>query len=267
MTTLGLIGLSLGVSIGFMTLVWVLSLIVRNASIVDVFWGIGFIAIGIIVFLLSAGDGLLSILVLVLVVVWGLRLAIHIGVRNWGKGEDWRYRKWRDEAGSAFWWRSYFKVFLLQGATMALVALPVTLSISGADRPGLRALQIAGVALWAVGFAFEAIGDEQLRRFKRNPTNAGNVMDRGLWHYTRHPNYFGESLIWWGFFLIAAPTQFGPWSVVSPALMTFLLVRVSGARMLESGLKSRKPAYAEYIRRTSAFIPWPPRRPKTESPS
>lgn len=260
MGPLELVGLSLGIAIGFMTIIWILSLIVRNASIVDIFWGLGFIAVACAVFAVARGTSTRSLLMLVLVLAWGLRLALHVGIRNAGRGEDWRYRKWRDEAGRAFWWRSYFKVFLLQGTILAVVALPLTLGISAAGPTRIGGLGIAGLGVWAIGFLFETIGDAQLSRFKRDPANAGKVMDRGLWRTTRHPNYFGESLVWWGLFLVAAATPLGVWSVFGPALITFLLVRVSGVRMLEAGMKARKPEYAEYIRRTSAFIPWPRRR-------
>ncbi|MBU0596471.1 DUF1295 domain-containing protein [Candidatus Bipolaricaulota bacterium] len=260
MGALELIGLTLGIAIGFMTVIWIFSLILRNASIVDIFWGPGFITLACAVFAVARGSSARSLLMLVLVLAWGVRLALHVGIRNAGRGEDWRYRKWRDEAGPAFWWRSYFKVFLLQGTILAVVALPLTLGISAVGPARIGGLGIAGLGVWLLGFAFETIGDAQLSRFKRDPANAGKVMDRGLWRYTRHPNYFGESLVWWGIFLIAAATPLGAWSVFGPVLITFLLVRVSGVRMLEAGLKERKPEYADYIRRTSAFIPWPPRR-------
>jgi len=260
MSDLQVLGCSLGAALAFMTAVWILSLLVRNASIVDTFWGIGFNALAWATYVLTGQAALRGALMLGLVALWGARLAIHVGLRNWGRGEDWRYRKWRDEAGRSFWWRSYFKVFLLQGVVMTIVALPLTLGISAAGSFSLGPLEYAGLSIWWIGFAFETIGDAQLRRFKRDPENAGEVMDRGLWRYTRHPNYFGESLVWWGFFLIAASTPLGAWTVFGPALITFLLVRVSGVRMLEAGMKDRKPAYADYIRRTSAFIPWPPRR-------
>ena len=259
MGTLELVGTTWAAAIAFMTVIWIVSLLLKNAGIVDIFWGLGFIIVSCMAFVIGRADTARSVILLGAVSLWGLRLATHIGVRNWGKEEDWRYGKWREEARGQFWWRSYFKVFLLQGATMAIVALPPVLGITG-ELPGkLVALDVAGLCVWLFGFGFEAIGDEQLRRFRKDSSNVGKVMDSGLWRYTRHPNYFGESLIWWGFFLTAVSTPNGVWSVASPVLMTFLLVRVSGVRMLESGMKKRKPEYDEYVRRTSGFIPWPPR--------
>lgn len=180
MGSLALIGLSVGVAIGFMTIVWIVSLILRNASIVDIFWGLGFITLASVVFAMANSSGFRPLLLLGLVVVWGVRLATYVAVRNAGHGEDRRYRKWRDDAGGAFWWRSYFRVFLLQGTIMAIVALPLTLGIPDALTARISRLEIAGLCVWPLGFAFETIGDAQLRRFKRDLANAGKVMDRGL---------------------------------------------------------------------------------------
>ncbi len=248
------------VAFAFVTAVWLVSLLLRNSSIIDIFWGLGFVAIAW--GLASIGPRPLPArawLLAAMVTAWGLRLSLHILARNWGKGEDFRYRKWRDDAGAAWWWRSYAKVFLLQGAIMWLVAAPVVAVMSSRSQPPLGWIDVAAVAIWAVGFLFEAIGDWQLVRFKADPANTGRLMTRGLWRYTRHPNYFGDSMVWWGHFLVVAAAG-AWWTVFSPMLMTFLLVRVSGVSLLESTLRDTKPGYREYMQSTSAFFPRPPRR-------
>ena len=259
MGTLGMIGWMVVAALGYMTAVWGISLVVRNASIVDSFWGPGFIVLAVAAPWVADAWTWRSVLVLALVTVWGLRLAMHVTVRNWGKGEDWRYRQWREEAPDRFWWTSYFRVFVLQGILMVVVAAPI-LATAASSRAGWTGLDVAGAFLWLFGLSYEAIADLQLMRFKRDPTNKGRVFDQGLWRTSRHPNYFGESMVWWGLFLVALSVPEGIWSIIGPVAITFLLLRVSGVRMLERGLKHRKPAYAEYIRRTSPFIPWPPRR-------
>jgi steroid 5-alpha reductase family enzyme len=189
-----------------------------------------------------------------------LRLSLHILIRNWGRGEDFRYRKWRQEAGTAWWWQSLWRVFFLQGVLLWIISFPLL----AAQRRSLPAhptiFDLLGVAFWLVGFFFEAVGDYQLSRFRAKAENRGKVLDRGVWRYTRHPNYFGDAAQWWGYYLIAVAAG-GLWSVFSPILMTFLLVRVSGAALLEKTLATR-PGYREYVERTSAFIPWLPRRKK-----
>ncbi len=248
------------VILGAMTILWLLSLRLRDSGIVDVFWGIGFVIVVWGVFFLSS-DGVTprKVLISSLVSVWGLRLAIHILIRNWGKSEDFRYAAWRAEAGKSWWWRSYFKVFLLQGVILLIVAAPLLAAQVHAIRASLIWLDGLAVALWLTGFVFEAGGDWQLMRFKANPANRGKVLQSGFWHYTRHPNYFGDALQWWAFYLIALSGG-GWWTIFSPLLMTYLLVRVSGVDMLEKSLQDAKPAYREYIERTSPFFPWFPKR-------
>lgn len=260
METLALVGWMLAVSLGYMTLVWVLSLVLRNASIVDSFWGPGFAVLGAVAPLLAGARTWRDLLILALVAVWAARLAAHITVRNWGKGEDWRYRKWREEAGSGFRWTSYFRVFVLQGFLLVVVAAPILVVAASRGPVRVTWLDIAGTVVWLAGLLFEAIADLQLARFKHDAANRGRVMDRGLWRTSRHPNYFGETVVWWGIFLIALATPNGTWAAIGPAAITFLLVRVSGVRMLEKGLLERKPDYADYVRRTSAFVPRMPRR-------
>jgi len=251
------------VTLVFVTAIWVLSLVLRDSSIVDIFWGLGFIAITWT--LVAAGAGGLTPrawLMAALVTVWGLRLSLHILSRNWGRGEDFRYRAWREQAGHAWWWRSYFKVFLLQGAVMWLVALPVVAVVTRGQQAAFNWIDGVGVVMWIVGFFFEAAGDWQLARFKSGPANKGRLMTGGVWRYTRHPNYFGDSTIWWGHYLVAAASG-AWWAVFSPVLMTFLLLRVSGVSLLETTLRETKPGYREYIQSTSAFFPLPPRlRPR-----
>jgi steroid 5-alpha reductase family enzyme len=265
MRALELIGISYLVILGYMTVGWLVSLIRRDASVArvaDVFWGLGFPMLAWVFFALTEGYLPRKLLVCVLATVWGVRLASYIVVRTWGRGEDRRYQPMRDASGESFWWTRYFQVFLLQGFLMGLIAAPLLASQVYATPDRLTPLDVAGAAVWAIGLFFEAVGDWQLYLFKRDPANAGRVMRRGLWAYTRHPNYFGETLIWWGTFLIALSTPYGYWSVYGPIVITFLLLRVSGVTLLEKDLSETKPGYREYMETTSAFIPWFPRQPR-----
>ena len=256
----GLAGL--GAILTALTLVWVLSVKRRDASIADVCWGLGFVLLAWLYCLLSPTMTLRSWLVAALVTIWGVRLSLHIFRRNRRKGEDPRYRAMRAAHGPAFWWRSLFTVFWLQGALLWFVALPLLVAARAARPAALTAVDGLGVLLFAVGFAFEVAGDSQLARFKADPSNHGKVLDHGLWRYTRHPNYFGDATLWWGLYAIAAATPGGWLTVLSPALMTCLLMRVSGVTLLEDGLKASKPGYRAYIARTPAFVPWFPRVPR-----
>ena len=240
-------------------ILWLVSLAVRNSSIVDMWWGPAIFLIGLTYYLTSTGAEGRRRLVLGLVGLWALRLAAHIGHRNIGHGEDFRYAKWRQERGASWWWFSFIKVFLLQAIIAWIVAMPLYFAMHGATPPHFTTLDAAGALLFAIGFGLEAIGDEQLRRFKANPANKGAVMDRGLWRYTRHPNYFGEAVLWWGLAIIAAGTPNGAFGFISAAGMTFLLLRVSGVTLLEATLQKTKPGYAEYAARTSSFVPMPPK--------
>lgn len=249
-----------------MTALWLASLLLRDASIVDPFWGTGFVLLAWFYFLQS-GEGLAAhkVVVVTLVTLWGLRLSIYLLWRNWGKGEDYRYRGFRRKYGPArYWWVSYFQVFLLQGALMWLLsgALLAAQYGSRSATTSLTILDGLAITVWAAGFFFETIGDWQLARFKRNPANSGRVLDTGLWRYTRHPNYFGDSLVWLGFGLLAMATG-DPLAIVagllSAGLMAFLLRRVSGVTLLERSLAKKKPGYAAYVARTSPFFPRPPK--------
>jgi len=240
---------------------WLLSLALRNASIVDIWWGPG-IALAAAVALGTAGGGPpRSALLAGLAGVWALRLGAYLLWRNAGQGEDPRYRAMRRHFGARFPWVSLATVFGLQGVLQWIVSLPLQVAIAAPGGAPLGALDALGVLLVAGGLGFESVGDLQLARFKADPANAGRVMDRGLWRYTRHPNYFGDALAHWGLFAIALATPFGWATALSPALMTFLLLRVSGVALLERSIGKRRPEYLDYQRRTSAFLPLPPRAP------
>lgn len=239
-------------------LLWLVSLRLRDVSIVDIYWGPGFALIAIVTAALAAGHPWRQLLLTLLTVLWGARLGLYLFWRNAGHGEDYRYQAMRRHHGDRFPLVSLATVFGLQGALMWIVSLPVQVGQVAAQPAHLGWLEAAGAALWALGFAFESIGDWQLARFKADPANAGAVMDRGLWRYTRHPNYFGDACVWWGLWLVAAAAG-AWWTAVSPALMTFFLMKVSGVAMLERTIGKRRPAYAAYVARTSAFVPWFPK--------
>lgn len=237
---------------------WLISLAKRDVSIVDSFWSLFFLA-GVLVYAWYATTlGSRATLLLVLVSLWALRLAGYLTWRNWGEPEDRRYQAIRVRNQPGFEWKSLYLVFGLQALLAAIITAPLLAGMGGSH--ALNFLDLAGLALWVIGFGFETVGDWQLARFKSRPANRRQVLDRGLWRYTRHPNYFGDAAQWWGFYLIAAATGIGAWTIFSPVIMTFLLVRVSGVGMLEKTLKETKPGYREYMERTSAFVPLPPRR-------
>lgn len=246
------------VILGMMILLWLVSLALKNSSIVDIFWGPGFVLIAWVNYVFSPFISPAKLLLTVLVTIWGLRLAIHVGIRNWGKPEDFRYAKWREENGPRWWWYSFFKVFVLQGVIMWIVSTPIISIIVTDGIPPLPPLALLGGLVWAYGFFFEAVGDWQLVRFIANPANKGKLMTSGVWKYTRHPNYFGDAAQWWGFYLIALASG-GWWTIFSPLLMNLLLVRVSGVALLEKTMIV-KPGYEEYMQRTNAFFPWFPKK-------
>ena len=253
--------IGLAVIIVAMFFLWLLSLSLKNSSIVDIFWGTGFVIANAVYFILTPeGAAPRKLLIGLLVTIWGLRLSIYILLRNWGKPEDFRYQKFRKDAGPKYWWVSFFRVFLLQGVLMWLISAPLLAAQRGPLPDSLTVLDYIGLIVWLIGFFFEAAGDYQLKRFKSNPGNKGKVLDQGVWKYTRHPNYFGDSAQWWGYYLIATAAG-GWWTVFSPIIMTLFLLRVSGVALLEKTLETR-PGYKEYIERTSAFVPWFPRNKK-----
>ena len=251
---------ALAVTAGVFLVLWIVSLRTRNASLVDIWWGPGFALIALLSFALTP-EGALSRrqLVLVLTTIWGLRLGTHLLVRNTGKDEDFRYAAMRKAWGHGFGMKSLTRVFLLQAVLMWVVSFPVQAAMRSATPATLGFFDWLGILVWAFGLFFETVGDLQLARFKKDPANADRVMDRGLWRFTRHPNYFGDACAWWGLWLIAFAVPGGFWSIVGPITMTVLLTSVSGVPMLERKIGERRPGYDEYARRTSAFLPRPPR--------
>ena len=252
---------SLLVVIAAMTCVWLLSLARRDASIVDPFWGMGFVLVTW--FILFSSPPTQSVertwMLAMLTTIWGLRLSLYLLWRNHGHGEDRRYRALREHHGPRFWWVSLLTVFLLQGVILWIVSMPIQVAmVTGATKP-LGWLDLVGVTLWSVGLFFEAVGDFQMARFQADPQNAGRVMDRGLWRLTRHPNYFGDFCVWWGVYLIAASAG-DPWTIFSPLLMSLLLLKVSGVTLLERTITDRRPDYAAYQAQTSSFLPWSPKK-------
>jgi steroid 5-alpha reductase family enzyme len=241
-----------------MVLVWLLSLARRDASIVDPFWGSGFAIVALTASWLNFPPSARTTLLVALTAVWGLRLSLFLLWRNWGHGEDRRYQAMRNHHGQRFWWVSLFTVFMLQAVILWFVSLPIQVTASQEETNPLHWLDGLGALIWSVGFAFEAVGDWQLARFKADPANAGRVMDRGLWRFTRHPNYFGDFAVWWGLYLIAAAGG-AWWTLLSPLAMSFLLLKVSGVTLLEKTITDRRPDYANYQARTNAFFPGPPR--------
>jgi steroid 5-alpha reductase family enzyme len=233
---------------------WAVSTVRRNVGLVDIFWSLFFLA-GVAVY--ANQDGPRTSLVVALALLWGARLAGYLAWRNWNAEEDRRYREIRARNEPRFALKSLYLVFGLQALLAWLISAPLYAAISSTNSLGW--LDLIGAGLVVFGISFEAIGDWQLARFKGNPANRGKVMDMGLWRYTRHPNYFGECCVWWGFWLIAAAAG-GAWTVFAPALMTFMLLRVSGVRLLEKDIGERRPGYRDYVQRTNAFFPGPRRQ-------
>ncbi|MBN2524555.1 MAG: DUF1295 domain-containing protein [Bacteroidales bacterium] len=251
--------LALAGILSMMTILWLISIKIRNVSIVDLFWGFGFVVAGAIYFLSTEGFEIRKILVMIMVAIWGLRLSIYLAWRNAGKGEDFRYSKFRKDYGEhRYWWFSFFQTFLLQGILMWLISAPL-LGAQFYPDDSLGVLDFIGIAIWLIGFVFEAGGDLQLARFKANPSNRGKVLNTGLWKYTRHPNYFGDAAVWFGYALICLSAG-SCIPVLGSVLMTALIIKVSGVALLEKTLNTTKPGYEEYVRKTSAFIPWFPKK-------
>ncbi|MEM9291727.1 MAG: DUF1295 domain-containing protein [Acidobacteriota bacterium] len=253
-------GTTLLAAAGFMVVIWVVSLVRKDASIIDPFWGPGFVLVAAIGYLYGGGYDERRMLLLALVGIWGLRLGIYLLWRNLKEAEeDRRYQAFRRKWGERFPMVSLYRIFLFQAALLWFISLPVQVAQRSESPAQLGWLDAVGVALWLVGIFFETVGDWQLARFKANPNNRGKVLDSGLWRYTRHPNYFGDFCIWWGLFLIACSVPWGWATLLSPLLMTVFLMRVSGVTLLEKDLEESKPRYRDYKRKTSAFFPWPPK--------
>jgi len=250
---------TLGIALwGYMTLWFLVSLIRKRNDVADVAWGLGFVLLAWTSFFLSGGSGTRGLPAGILVSIWGLRLAWHIHARHRGKPEDFRYMAWRREWGKWFYVRSYAQVYLLQGALLFLVALPV-LMINRSPGGRFGFLEVMGVCVWLLGFLFESVGDAELARFTRDPDNRGKILQSGLWQYTRHPNYFGEVVQWWGIWLLAVGVPGGWLGIVGPLTITFLILKVSGIPMLEKKM-AENPDFATYKRRTNVFLPWFPKR-------
>lgn len=239
----------------YMSLWFLVSLIKKRNDVADVAWGLGFVLVVWTSYFLSDDFGIRGVLAGILVSIWGLRLAWHIYTRNKDKVEDYRYMAWRKEWGKWFYLRSYLQVYLLQGVFLFLIVIPVLIINKNAG-VALGLLDLLAVAVWLLGFFFEAVGDAQLSRFIKDPTNKGKIMQGGLWAYTRHPNYFGEVAQWWGIWLLAFSMPYGWFGIVGPLTITFLILKVSGIPMLEAKM-AENPDFAEYKRKVSMFIPWP----------
>ena len=244
---------------------WSVSLLRRDASIVDIVWGLGFVVVAWAAKFVTGASGAGNWLLLMMVTVWGLRLAGYLAKRNLGNGEDFRYRAMRRKHGERFAIVSLYSVFGLQGALMFVVSLPVTLGQRDTNA-GAGFVVLLGFIVWAIGAYFEVVGDAQLARFKRDPRNTDQIMDQGLWGLTRHPNYFGDCLVWWGLAIVGSTQGAGPWAFLGAIVMTVLLVRISGAALLDRLLAKRKPGYAEYMERTSGFIPMPRQSGQARTP-
>ena len=243
---------------------WLVSLRGANVNVVDSLWGIGFVVIAWITYFSTSSFTYRALLLAILTTIWGLRLSIYLTRRNRGKGEDSRYGSWRRQYGDRFWIVSLFNVFLIQACFLWVIALALQYGQLASTPDRLTWLDVGGLLVWLVGFGFEAIGDRQLARFKLDPRNRGKVMNRGLWAYTRHPNYFGEMLIWWGIFIIVLSTPGSFWTIISPILITITLIKITGVALTEKIILENKSKYADYIASTSAFIPWFPKRRQNE---
>lgn len=238
---------------------FVVGTIIKNNSIVDIGWGIGFVILAWYTTLRSGNLGGANLLITLLISIWGIRLFYHIIQRNIGKGEDFRYAKWRDEWGKWVIPRAFFQVYMLQGVFMFVVALPVILVNLRDSAADITVFSILGLVIWGIGFFFESVGDYQLKKFKENPENKGKIMKYGLWKYTRHPNYFGEATMWWGLAVIAISAGTSIAVFISPIVITYLLLFVSGVPMLEKKF-AKRPGYKEYKEATPKFFPWFPKK-------
>jgi steroid 5-alpha reductase family enzyme len=238
------------------TALWIWSVFIKNVSIIDVFWGFGFVIVNVFYAFMYGDLTPRKLLVLALVGIWGLRLSIYLAIRNSGKGEDFRYQEFRKNYGpKRYWWFSYFQTFLLQAVLIMIISIPLFAINTSSSSGDLTGLDYLGILVWCIGFIFESVGDYQLMRFKQNPNNKGKVLDSGLWKYTRHPNYFGDSAVWWSYALFCIASGHY-WQIICSIIMTLLIIRVSGVSLLEKTLKDSKPMYNDYIKKTSSFLPW-----------
>lgn len=232
----------------------------KNNAVVDVAWGLGFVLVAWSVLLLTTSNLPRQLIVTALVTVWGLRLSIYLAVRNWNRPEDFRYQELRKRWAPNVMLNSFLRVFMLQGAAMFVIAIPIMI-VNSSYSSALNPLDYVGTAIWLLGICFETVADLQMRKFKQKPEHKGHIIQSGLWKYSRHPNYFGESLIWWGIFIISLSVTGAWWGVISPLFITFSLLKVSGVPMLEAKYKDNKEFQA-YAKRTNVFIPWFPKQAK-----
>jgi steroid 5-alpha reductase family enzyme len=247
--------INFGVLLALMLLMWIVSLLRRDVSIVDSFWGFGFVVVAWLTTIFHWPISTPALLITVLVTIWGLRLSGFLFWRKLGEPEDPRYGAMREKHGDKFWWVSLLTVFGLQGILIWFISLPV--QVAPVSEQGLNGWHFLGLTLWSIGFFFESVGDYQLAKFKADESNKEKVLDSGLWRYTRHPNYFGDFCVWWGIYLLSVGSG-GAWTVLSPVLIAFLLLKVSGVTMLEKDISNRRPKYESYKKRTNAFFPWFP---------
>ena len=246
------------VTLALGTATWLSSVVKRDVSIVDSIWSLMILAAASVYLWHNEAIGTRETVIFLLVLIWALRLAIYLTWRNWGQPEDHRYQQIRSKYEPYFAFKSLLIIFVFQAVLAWLISLPL-LTVLPSSSP-FTLLDAAAIILWLVGMSFETIADYQLQRFKAAPNNKGKVLDTGLWRYSRHPNYFGEFCIWWGFYLFAVGSD-GWWTIISPLLMSFLLLRFSGVTLLEKNIHERRPAYRAYIARTNAFLPGKPKNP------
>ncbi len=252
--------INLAVTAGCLTVLWGISIRIRDASIIDIFWGPGFGIIALTTFGLTSEPGPAGLLLMAFTCLWSIRLGTHLAGRwlSHGRKEDARYVAMRKKAGSGFAVRSFFTVYAFQGILMWSISLPLQIGIMQSAEASFGILTALGCTLFAFGFTIEALADAQLRDFKADPKNEGKILQNGVWSWSRHPNYFGNACLWWGLFLIASETPYGAFTVLSPAVMTFLLLRVSGVALLERRMARAKPDYIDYQQSVNAFVPLPP---------
>ena len=249
--------IALSVILILMVILWLISIPIKNVSIVDAFWGMGFVVVNATYFILEPLIFTRNIIVLLLVSIWGIRLSAYLFKRNYGKPEDFRYQEFRRHYGvNRYWWVSFFQVFILQGSLIMIVSLPL-FGIHGETISNeLNSIDYLALLCWSIGFLFESVGDYQLTKFKKNPANKGTILKTGLWRYTRHPNYFGDALFWWGIWCVSVTISLKALIVIfARALMTFLIVKISGADLLEKSLVKNRPGYQDYMAQTNRFIP------------
>jgi steroid 5-alpha reductase family enzyme len=252
------LAVTLGGTVALIAAVFTVAVRRGRYDLIDSYWGIGFAVVALVTFGLSTGALLPRVAATALTVVWGVRLGAHIHTRNRNQDEDPRYLDILNRAGDHPRLHMFVRVYLTQAAILWFVSFPVQFAQYGQDDVTWPIW--LGVAVWLVGFTFETVGDRQLSAFRADPGNSGNVLDTGLWRYTRHPNYFGDACVWWGLYLVACHGWLGATTVLSPIAMTALLAKGTGKPLLEKSIRDRRPAYAEYVTRTSGFVPLPPRR-------